>query len=81
MSRSKRKTPILKICSCRPGEMKKWKKEANRLIRRGEDTPGRFSSYKKITDRWNSPDDGTFYAIKHWFFGICKDELKKNMRK
>lgn len=60
MSRSFKKRNIGWLCCVNHGDMKKWKKECNRVIRR---TPldkeiGDGGAFKKINNPWDSPADG-----------------------
>lgn len=64
MSRSRRKTPIIPVCSASSSQMKKWKKIYNKLMRR---VSVEAEPPKKIehSDVWNSPKDGKMWAGKH----------------
>ncbi len=62
------------ICVCRAGEMKAWKRGANRMLRRKinallsagivfEETP--MPIMREIATDWSSPGDGHFYIAPH----------------
>lgn len=78
MSRSRRKTPKVSIASTQPGEMKKWKRECARKIRRmsiQED----IGPFKKYCSVWGAPSDGkTPYKSPYW---ASKETWKRLMRK
>ena len=79
MSRSKRKTPILKVADARPGSMKAWKKLCNKKFRRNVSVEMDIPPVKKHSDVWGSPSDGkTPYASP---YRGDDDEWKKLMRK
>lgn len=59
MSRSTRQ-PYVSICSIGRGDMKKWKAQCNRKIRRLS-AEQEIGAPKKITNRWDAPDDGRSY--------------------
>lgn len=66
MSRSKRRTPIVK-----DHNSGKWgKKQANKKVRREKDFDGKGSSYKKIYNSWDIHDYISYYskeeAINDW---------------
>lgn len=78
MSRSRRKTPIVKVGETRPGLMKWWKKQCNKRIRRSHNI-GDGSDYRKIGgDVWDSPSDGKMSLYCWWF---DKESREKGMRK
>lgn len=61
VSRSKKKNPHSKVSKCRSGEMKLYKRRANKRIRASEDVAD-GSSYKRNEERWMWPDDGRYYC-------------------
>lgn len=72
MSRSRKKSTARGVCICRPGTVKKWKKEYNRSMRRvavdSELTPLK----REHGDIWAGPLDG-----KMWDSTMEKKNLRK----
>lgn len=66
MSRSHKKSPWGWICRCRAGEMKEWKQESNRAIRRDDEELPSGAYYKRKSEIWASPSDGKGY-MKGWY--------------
>ena len=63
MSRSYQKNPAGKICNCKPGIQKRWKRHMSRRRRVAERDP-RFllrgwTLFDKSNDPWGSPSDGS----------------------
>ena len=55
MSRSYKKTPVIKDSSCKGTRFKSGKQLANRAVRNQEDVPN-GGSYKKVYCSWNISD-------------------------
>lgn len=74
MSRSQKKQPFSWLCHTSAGEMKKWKSDQNRKIRRNavEEMPN-GNYYRRKNDIWSSPSDGKCY--------ISKDRQEREGRK
>lgn len=60
MSRSRKKHSIQWLCTNNHGEMKKWKRDMNRSLRRMpiEKHIDDGAAYKRFSDIWDSPSDG-----------------------
>ena len=67
MSRSYKKTPVIKDSSCKGTKYKSGKQLANRAVRNQEDVPN-GGSYKKVYCSWN---------ISDWRFMKTEAELRK----
>ena len=65
MSRSRKKVPVTWLCSNANGQMKLWKKQCNRQIRRANKELANGNSYKKVHDIWTSPSDGKVWIDWH----------------
>lgn len=70
MSRSKRHTPILKVCNTRTEKL--WKKDYNKAMRRHPIDSELTPIKNEYGDIWSSPSDGKYY---------CKNPQPKWMRK
>ena len=67
MSRSYKKTPVVKDSSCKGSSFKSGKQIANRAVRNEKDVPS-GGSYKKVYCSWN---------ISDWRFTKTEAELKR----
>ena len=82
MSRSRKKIPITSWCTVKAGDMKSYKQQENRRLRRAVKQSLHVGEYemlphrKEYGDEWISPRDGKCYAPQ---FG--RIDLKKLMRK
>ena len=64
MSRSRKKTAVRTVCSARAGQMKRWKENCNKRVRRRpvEEDIGNNTTYKRMNDVWTSPSDGKIWV-------------------
>ena len=67
MSRSYKKTPVIKDSSCKGSSFKSGKQIANRAVRNHQDVPS-GGSYKKVYCSWN---------ISDWRFMQTESELRR----
>jgi hypothetical protein len=61
MSRSYKKTPVIKDTSCKGTRYKSGKQIANRAVRNHDDVPN-GGSYKKVYCSWNISDWRLFFV-------------------